>query len=288
MKGDDCGRALGAYRILFYALLLVVSLARLGSTCKVAEIPLALWQPVGIFEVWHLAPLSASSWNALVLLFLVTTVLSMLGLLSFLSMLLAGLSGFVTLNYSQCFGGGTHAVQIVAIMLLLWPWTGAGHFLSLDGLIWKRTHPDFQPQHYGQGIWMGRFLLVMAFTLAGIAKLKLGGLEWLDGVSLQNYLIRVMTVADMSSNELFGRPATLYLIRHVATLQAASWSIVVLEILAPLALWKPAKFRWIIVLLLGTQVGIYVTMGVNFAMYLSLYAFWIPERWLLKARQTSA
>lgn len=267
-------RALGVYRCWFYLVLLGVSLFRQDLYQSLDHVPPILWEPVGFFS-WlpALSPLMVELLHGL---FLGTTGLAAVGLFSTPAMLLAALSGGLLLNYSQCFGGGTHSVQIVFFQLLLFPFCDAGAAFSLDSR-W-RAGPLRPPAFYRQGVWMGRSLLVMAFFTAGVAKLQQGGLEWLDGATMQNAQLRFLAMLELSPHEI-GRPIVLFLAPKLALLQLLSAFSLALELFCPLALWRPRAFRWMLLALLGMQVGIYFAMGVNFSPYLCLYGFWLPEKW---------
>src|SRR5690606_4876052 len=95
-----------------------------------------------------------------------------------------------------------HPEAIYCIFLMLLAFSPAGRCLSLDAwLFGRRSNRHAPPLHEGGGIravdttaqWpltAATWLMARGYLCAGLAKLKVGGLEWFNGDTLQWYLLQ--------------------------------------------------------------------------------------------------
>ena len=125
-------------------------------------------------------------------------------------------------------------------------------------------------------------VLVLAYFAAGIAKLRFGGIEWITGDTLRNYLIRSSLVFS-DSNQLahvFELNEVLFKIPWLCNVLA--FGAVALEVSMPLALWKRQFARLLIPAIVALQIGIFFTIYVRFTPYVALLGAWINWHWLFQ------
>lgn len=125
-----------------------------------------------------------------------------------------------------------------------------------------------------------RFILCSIFFMAGLSKLRNGGLDWIFTESLQNMLLRSHIYYHDIHFFAHQFRLNIEIAKSLFLTQVIAFSVVVLELGAPLALLQQRFSRWIILSLLAMQIGIYFTIFVNFKVYALLYIFWIDWEWL--------
>lgn len=145
---------------------------------------------------------------------------------------------------------------------------------------------------YGWGVKLLAMLTAATYLLAGIAKMRIAGADWLDGVQLRNQIavdnLRKAVMGD--STAMFALP----IIRQQTMLAVLSVMTLVVEIGAPVALvgGRPAKL-WCLAAW-GFHVGVVFTMNIWFPYPLCGAAFvpmlplerviLVPREWLRRRR----
>ena len=115
---------------------------------------------------------------------------------------------------------------------------------------------------YGWPIKLMAALTVATYLIAGIAKLRLGGLAWLDGETLRNQI-----AIDNLRKELLGAPTAVLateLLDHPTSLAIVSALTLVVELGAPLALLHRRLARVWVLAAWGFHVGVVLTMNIWF------------------------
>jgi hypothetical protein len=124
---------------------------------------------------------------------------------------------------------------------------------------------------YGWPVRLTAVIVVVAYVIAGIAKLRIGGLDWLDGDTLRNWVahdnLRKAVLGDSYS------PIGRHLVGHAWLFPPLAVLTVIVELGAGVALvggrWRTA---WVIAAWLF-HVGVLALMAIVFPYQLSGVAF---------------
>jgi len=133
---------------------------------------------------------------------------------------------------------------------------------------------------YGWPLRLCALVTVTTYVLAGVAKLRVGGLAWLSGDTLAHHIAFSAARLDV----LGGTPspaAHLVLRDGRWLLTPAAVATIVLEVGAPLALWSRLRTPWVVGLW-GFHAAVAATMFVLFPYPLAMVAFaplYRLERW---------
>jgi hypothetical protein len=152
--------------------------------------------------------------------------------------------------------------------------------LSIDALLKRRWERDRKPgDRPGDNLELSSFyarwplLMIQWFyglfyISAALAKLFSGGLSWVNGYTLQYYLL--------DAGVQLRKPAALWFGSQHGLITIFSWITVLFEGSFWLVLLFP-RLAWIYVPAgIGLHMGIYLIMGPDFFEYLALYVVFIP------------
>lgn len=184
-------------------------------------------------------------------------------------------------SYHNCWGHIGHGDNLVVLHVLVLAATPAADRLSVDA----RGRGAIEPSaRYGWPVRLMAVITVVTYALAGWAKLRFGGIAWLDGD-----VVRLQVAFDALRKARFGAPpsqATLAALAYPWLFAPAAAFTVAFELFAPIALLRPRLAQiWAIGMWL-IHAGIAITMQLAFAYPLFLVAFaplFRPER-LLRLR----
>lgn len=129
---------------------------------------------------------------------------------------------------------------------------------------------------YRWPVQMVRLIVVITFFLAGAAKLRFGGMDWMFRDGLSNLLMRQHFAWHPPLD------AGLWLASHEWLCRLLRVGTVALELAAPLALISRWARALMIPGLLSMQAGILLLMGDNFSQFMALYVFFVPWLWILQ------
>lgn len=178
-------------------------------------------------------------------------------------------------SYRNSWGMLYHTDNLLVFHALLLAAAPAADTLSLDARRWRQQgRPVATDGEHGRYGWVIRALCVVTVTvylLAGVAKLKLGGLAWAGGEQL-----RAQVAFDNLRKVMLGREASdigVWMVRHPALFAPLAALTLLIELGAPLALaHRRAALAWT----LGAwafHVGVLVTMRITFIYPLSFVPF---------------
>ncbi len=120
-----------------------------------------------------------------------------------------------------------------------------------------------------------RAVFCSIFFAAGVSKMHNGGLDWIFGESLQNFLIRAHIFYHDIHALAHRFNLNLVVAKNLLLTKLLAFSGVLLELLVPVALFSE-RFRFPVILaLLLMQFSIFFLIFVNFKVYLMLYIFWV-------------
>jgi hypothetical protein len=145
----------------------------------------ARWQPVGV-----LAPLGSPLADGAILLVAVATplvgVLFVVGWRYRAIGPLFAVAILLLATLDSAWGQVFHTEHLVVLHLLILASAPAADVLAVG----RRPAPPGPAAHgrYGWPVRLAAVVVVLAYVIAGIAKLRVGGLDWLDGDTLRNWV----------------------------------------------------------------------------------------------------
>ncbi len=187
----------------------------------------------------------------------------------------------IVATHRSSWGQLLHFENLMTLHVIVVAFARSADAWSLDALRRAHTRVEVSGPHspadrppidrYGHALHLAALTTVITYVIAGVAKLRYGGFEWMDGDTLRNHIAYSATRL-----ELLGErrpPLAVLAVEHSVLLRPAGVASVAIELLAPLALlggrWRNG---WVIVAWL-MHVGIFATMLVGFPSPLFLVAF---------------
>jgi hypothetical protein len=172
-------------------------------------------------------------------------------------------------SYRNSWGMLFHTENLVALHLAILAFAPASDALSFDAKA-RVARAEVAPE-YGWPVRAMTTVTVVCYVLAGIAKVKLAGSDWLGGE-----LLRAQIAYDnLRKLELGSTYSGLgaWLVRHPGPFVGLSWLTFALELGAPVALiGRRAATGWVLAAWLF-HVGVLVLMAIPFFYQLTLVAY---------------
>lgn len=256
---------LGAVRVLGGGFAMAYLLARLPHFLGYAWFHPRQFRPVGL-AAWLLEhPLPA--W-AVIAITLVTAALSIAFFLGWRFRVVGPLFAVLflwTLTYRHCWGMVFHTDNLLALHVLILGLSRSADAWSLDARRKQRSDSPSPPPPHGRYGWPLRIMgwvVVIAYLLAGVAKLKNGGLDWIWGDELRNYIAidnaRKVLLGDIHS------PLAAPLLHWDAFFKVLALGTVALEAGAPLALLHRRITAVWVALVIAFHLGVLALMMIAF------------------------
>lgn len=244
--------------------------------------------PVGLVS-WLDAPLPPAIVVASVASTLVAAALFTVGLAFAYTGPLFALSLLWVTTYRSSWGMVFHTDNLLTLHVLLLSVSPAADVLSVDAS--RRSTPASREpdERYGWGLCAMSLVTVIAYALAGVAKLKLAGSTWLGGE-----LLRAQIAYDNLRKLELGSPISPlgpWLVQRPSVFRVFALLTLLVELGAPLALWRRRTALAWVVLAWGFHVAVLLLMSITFPYQLSFvaYASFFPlERgmsWLVARRK---
>lgn len=267
---------LAAARIFFFVCVLITASGP-DYFLQWTQVPAPFWHPRGLLRIFS-EPLSADviaysfhAWRWL-------TVACLFGVFFRWLAPLWWVLGLIVITNGHSYGYQGHVYMPLVLAGLPLCFSRASDALSFDS--WKKTPPQtVDAQAYLLPIRTIQIVLVLAYFAAGVSKLRFGGLEWITGDTLRNYLIRSSLIFSDSNQlaHIVQLNEVLYQIPWLCNLLA--FGAVLLEVSMPLALWKRQFAKLLIPAVVALQIGIFFTIFVRFTPYVALLGAWINWHW---------
>jgi len=225
------------------------------------------FQPVGVVSLAP-APTLPVIYQALVV---VTVVLAWAFLLGVkhrvLAPIYAGLLLWV-LTYSNSWGKILHTDNVLVMHVVALAFSRSADALSFDAR--ERELPAASPR-YGWPLKLMATVCVLVYLLAGIAKLRNSGMEFVDGETLRNYIAwgNVRKIALGSTHSPLGAA----LVGAPGLFAGLAWLSLVLELGAPAALFSRRVAKWWVLGIWGFHVGVLALMAIGFLYQMTFVAF---------------
>ncbi len=285
---------LAVMRIILVALQLAFFMDPLSSHMRALRAPEFIHPRVLITWLTAVVPeatvRSAAFLTALWYGTVVLGVLALVGLFARTATLLFGLGNLLLISHLYSYGECHHPEAIYLLTITFLGLGPCGQCLSLDAWL-RRGRGDV---NWGldattrMAMWpllLGQWLLVIAYFEAFAAKASVGGVQWMNGYTLQNYMLQDGVKSDM--------PLGIYLAQFRWLCVFLSAGALALEAGFFVIMFQ----RWAIVrrltpwvLLSGAMMHtmIYLTQAAPFFEFVALYLMWVPwERVIGRVRSSS-
>lgn len=238
---------------------------RFGELLAVARLPVGQWKPVGVTTwIGHLPP---GVVIALVVATLVALGAFVLGLGYRYAAPLAALGLLVVTTYRNSWGMVFHTENLLVLHVAALALAPAADAWSLDAR--RRTREP--AAGHGWAIKLVVALTAATYLLAGIAKLRIAGLDWVDGELLRNQ-IAIDNLRKALLGDAIAPLATAFL-EHPELFTAFSALTMVLELGAPIALVGGWPARIWAAAIWGFHLGVVLLMNIWFLYPLSTIPF---------------
>jgi len=178
-----------------------------------------------------------------------------------------------------------HPEAVFCIFLMLLAFSPSGAALSVDSLLnRRRINAVFSPEELDTAVWPIRFvhiLLALTYFSTGASKLIYGGLQWINGNTLQQYILTNAVRKDLELGIWMAQQPTLCRLLSVYT--------IVFELFFFVSVVMPSTARYVLLSGIVFQIGLYAVSGHPFfehlVLLILLFGFFEAERgrlWLKK------
>jgi len=248
---------LAALRIAIGAFAAIWTVARLGEILALAGLVASHFAPVGVVRVLG-APLPIVVVAAIALVTVALLIAFTAGAWFRVTAPLAALGLLWTMSYRNSWGMVFHTENLLVLHVIALACMPAADAWRVGAA----REPAAPPAGYGWAIKLLAAMTAATYLLAGVAKLRLAGLAWLDGDQLRNQI-----AIDNLRKALLGSstaPLARMLIAHPAGMVALSLGALAIELGAPLALLGRRIARLWLWGAWGFHVGVVLTMNIWF------------------------
>lgn len=265
--------ALGMWRALTCGWLLVA--LWFIDPVQFAGLPEAVWKPVSLFRAFGVPPIDRATLEALYWTWVAALVLGCLGAGSRVSVPIAAILGFVLLGGMNNFGKIHHSYNLPMMILFVLAWSRCGDGFSVDALLGRRPAHSGSDPEYGWPLALGRIGFAVLMGLGGLSKL-FG--TWIppDLAAFEFLFARSIAIAELEGFPL--SPLNAWLANHGLLAMIAAYGALVLELSAPVALFRRGLVRLVIVGgLLGMQAFNAFVLGIHINLpWLAGYVAFLP------------
>ena len=226
---------LAVLRLLAGGFALVYLCVRAGHLQHVGHLPRASFAPVGVVSVLS-APLPLWAVRGLIAAAIVSGAAFVSGYRYRLSAPLFGALLLWVLSYRNSWGMVFHTENLTVLHVIALACGRAADALSLDARRARAPRPE-PDSRYGWPIRLFCAITVTSYFIAGVAKLRNGGLDWITSDVLRNYIaydnVRKIALGDTHA------PLGGTLVRYGWLFPPLAAGSLALELGAPLALVSP-------------------------------------------------
>lgn len=249
---------LAAIRVLVGLFGAIYCTVRAPSMASVARLHDSSFAPIGVVRVLS-APLPAGVVSALVI---AATLLAWTFALGVRHKVLAPLFALLLLwvtTYRNSFGMIFHTENLWVLHVLVLAFTPSADAFSFDS---RKREPGAAMPRYGWPLFALGLATGLTYSLAGVAKLRTAGIDWVTSDALRNYVaydnLRKILLGDTHA------PLGGALVRHPALFKPLAAMTLALELGAPLALFGRKPATVIAVGVWSFHVGVLATMAIFF------------------------
>jgi hypothetical protein len=259
---------LAMVRILVASYALLWMAGALGGLLGLLDADAARWQPVGVLAPFD-SPLAAGLVVGVLVVAFASGIAFAVGVRAHVSGAVFAVAFVVVTTYRSSWGQIFHTDDLVAIHLIVLAVAPSAVAWSWDA---RRAGPVAPRERFGWPLRLMSIITVTTYVLAGTAKLRTSGLDWVTGTVLRDQIAQ-----DNLLKELFGAPSSPLagpLLGHAWLFPPMAAFAVLVELGAPVALlggrWRTtwvvaAWFFHLGILVLMTTFFPYPLSGVAFA-----------------------
>ena len=210
-------------------------------------------------------------------LMMVTGVMSLIGILTRPALFIFAILNWVFVAHHYSYGEKHHSEAIFCIVLLLMALAPSGRCLSVDGWLGNLFGSSISAGGWGiqprftTAMWplrTGMWLLALSYLCAGLCKLHQGGFAWLEGATLQGYLL--------ADGVRWDRPVGVWLSQQAFLCTILSIGTILFELGFFLTIMVRKLAPYILLIGVAIHVGIFVTQAAGFWQFIVLYVIWVP------------
>jgi len=211
---------------------------------------------------------------ALYWVFIVAGILALVGLATNVSLAVFAGAFFYTQSYMYSFGDFHHPEAVMAFALGALALSPSGRVLSLDNALRaRRGRADdlmADAPFAGWAIRLMQWFFALMYFSAFHAKLSIGGLDWMNGYTLQLVLIE--------DGLRWNSDLALWLSQFHILILLGQWAVMIFQATFFLEILIP-RLRWIYIPAgLFLHASIYILQGAPFFTWIALYSIFIPWR----------
>jgi predicted DCC family thiol-disulfide oxidoreductase YuxK len=258
---------------------------------QLAELPDNLYEPLPVLRLflWPFDWMYRPPIEVLLAVYFVSLIaggLSLVGLKTGFSLFVFTMSSLFLQSFSYSFHEYHHPEALMMMALLLLSLGPAGAVLSVDDL-WQRLRSNSAKRRFVAGtnimdetnafarwpLLLLQWLLALVYLAAAGSKLGAAGLDWMNGYTLQYYVLRDGLRWSEFGVWVAHQPTLVLLLSWISMLfEATFFSVLIFPMLA--CLYIPLG--------LAFHLGIYLTMGAFFFQFMVIYSVFVPWTRVLK------
>jgi hypothetical protein len=229
---------------------------------------------------------TASGFTALYWITAVAGVAALVGFLTRSSLFVFAMGVWIFVSHKYSYADVHHPEALFVIFLLVLAFSPAGESLSVDALLRRRRarragDPAEGPGPVDTAMWplkLVHVLLAMTYFSTGISKLMVGGLAWMNGYTLQNYIF-----GDGISRDI---PLGIWVAQHYWLCVFLSVFTIGFELFFFVSILWPRVAPLFFITGIFFHIGLYVTSGHPFFQHIVMNALllffldrdWFPEQ----------
>jgi len=225
------------------------------------------FQPIGVLS-WLDGPIDPNAYRIIVAATLVVGVLFLVGAWYRIAAPAFGALLLFVLTYANSWGGILHTDNLWLLHVLVLAVAPAANAISVDARGRSTSGPHYR---YGWAIRLMCWVCVCAYFLAGLAKLKNGGVSFVDGETLRNY-VALDNVRKIELGSLHSPFASL-LLPYAGFFQGLAVLSLMLELCAPLVMLQAKVAKWWAIAMWGFHIGVLALMAILFPYPVTFIAF---------------
>jgi hypothetical protein len=214
---------------------------------------------------------------------MIAGVLALIGFFTRTSLLMLALGTWILIAHKYSYGDQHHPEALFAIFLLVLVFAPSGQSVSVDAFMRRRGHaissnPAKEESESTMVMWplkLAHVLLAMTYFSTGATKLLSGGLQWMNGYTLQSY-----TFQDAMTRNL---PVGIWLSQHYALAVALSVFTILFETFFFVSLLVPRTAPLFFITGVFFHLGLFATGGHPFFPHIALLLvllFFLDTSWL--------
>ncbi|MCA9587372.1 MAG: HTTM domain-containing protein [Myxococcales bacterium] len=259
---------LAAVRALVGAYATVYVLARFRYFADLSGLDRAAFAPVGAMHAWSGPPAAWLSW-VFTAVALASSFALALGVRHRVTAPLAALSLLWIFSARSSWGKVLHTENLLVLHAAVLACAPAADAWSLDAR--RAAAPPEPASRYGWPLRAMSVVTALTYFVAGVAKLREGGLAWLSGAPLAEWLawdaVRKAELGSMHS------PLAPTLASHGTLTAALAAFTLAVELAAPFVLASPRAARAWALSAWGFHAGVLATMAIGFFYPLTFIAY---------------